>query len=192
MTTRGSTLAVLLAALPLLAPPGAGALEMEGVQVPDTARLADGTALVLNGAGTRTKFVFDVYVGALYLPAKTTDAAAVLAAPVPNRVLMHFVYDEVDAESLREAWTDGFEANHTAEQLEALRPRLERFNALFTGAVEGDRFTLDFVPGAATEVSRNGEVLGRIEGDDFNRALLAVWLGRRPADARLKEGMLGE
>ena len=181
----------LAAALSLLASSGAPALELEGVQVPDTATLADGTTLTLNGAGMRTRFVFDVYVGALYLPRKTSDPAAVLSAPVANRVLMHFVYDEVDAESLREAWTDGFEANHTAEQVQALRPRIDAFNALFTGAVAGDVYTLDFAPGQPTRVGRNGETLGSIEGDDFNRALLAIWLGDRPADKRLKEAMLG-
>ena len=69
--------------------------------------------------------------------------------------------------------------------------RVSSFNALFTDAVEGDEFTLDFTPGAGTRVTRNGKLLGTIEGDDFNRALLAIWLGERPADRRLKKAMLG-
>jgi len=30
-----------------------------------------------------------------------------------------------------------------------------------------------------------------IPGEDFNRALLRIWLGDRPADGDLKRGMLG-
>ncbi len=185
---RVVTLATTLLAL---APAATRALEVEGVQIAEQATLADGTTLVLNGAGVRVKFFFDIYIGALYLPAKMDDAQAIMAEPRPNRVLMHFVYGKVDAESLREAWTEGFESNHTAAQLPALRARIERFNALFTDAVEGDEFTLDFTPGAGTRVTRNGKLLGTIEGDDFNRALLAIWLGERPADRRLKKAMLG-
>jgi len=32
---------------------------------------------------------------------------------------------------------------------------------------------------------------GRVPGEDFQRALLAVWLGDHPADTSLKKGMLG-
>jgi len=33
--------------------------------------------------------------------------------------------------------------------------------------------------------------LGLIEGDDFFRALLMVWIGEHPADTSLKKGLLG-
>ena len=101
-------LAAFAAAGWLLARP-APAAEVDGVKVDEQATLADGTQLVLNGAGMRVKFIVDVYVGALYLPAKQADAAAILAAPVANRMWMHFVYEEVAAESLQEAWSDGFD-----------------------------------------------------------------------------------
>ena len=62
--------ALLLAALP------ASALEVAGVSVPES-YLLDGKTLVLNGAGVRTKTFLKVkvYVGALYLPQHSTDAA---------------------------------------------------------------------------------------------------------------------
>ena len=45
--------------------------------------------------------------------------------------------------------------------------------------------------GAGTAVAKNGETLGTIDGDDFNTALLAIWLGERPADRGLKKRLLG-
>ena len=56
----------------------ASALEVKGVKVDETAQVG-GTSLVLNGAGIRTKMVFKVYVAALYLTQKQTDANAVIS-----------------------------------------------------------------------------------------------------------------
>jgi hypothetical protein len=41
-------------------------------------------------------------------------------------------------------------------------------------------------------VEINGRTAGTIPGVDFKRALFAIWLGDKPADRTLKEGMLGE
>lgn len=178
----------------LLAPAGlVQALELKGVTLPDRISLpADGGEVLLNGAGVRSKFFVSVYVGALYLPAPRRDAGAVLASVEPRRVAMHFVYDRVEAHKLRDAWEEGFVRNQVPADLEGLRERLERFKALFADAVEGDVVWLDFIPGRGTRVSFNGSEAGIIEGDDFNRALLAVWLGEQPVDRGLKRGMLGE
>ncbi|NOX76798.1 MAG: chalcone isomerase, partial [Gammaproteobacteria bacterium] len=54
-------------------PVGGYALEVAKVNIPEQIKLAD-TTLTLNGAGIRSKFFFDIYVGALYLPQKTRDA----------------------------------------------------------------------------------------------------------------------
>jgi hypothetical protein len=56
---------------------GAGATTVDGILVANTAEVG-GTQLVLNGAGLRTKFFFHVYVGALYLRARTTDRVRAL------------------------------------------------------------------------------------------------------------------
>jgi hypothetical protein len=37
-----------------------------------------------------------------------------------------------------------------------------------------------------------GQVKGVIEGDDFNRAMLRIWLGPKPPSGDLKNGMLGK
>ncbi len=148
--------------------------------------------LQLNGVGYRTKFVFDIYAGALYTTEKVGSRDAALALSGPNRVEMRFVYDEVDQEKLRAAWSEGFEENNDADSLARLRSRIDRFNALFPTLHAGDAVLLDFYPGKGTQITINGEIRGVIPGRDFNRALLDIWLGEEPADDDLKEAMLGE
>lgn len=183
---------LMLAALLLAAP--ALAAEIEGIKLADRIKLPDGgPELVLNGAGVRTRVFFKVYVGALYLQAKKTGADSALSDTGPKRVSLHLLR-EVTSEQLMSSFNDGLRDNHTAEQLAPVEPRLKEFSAIFASvkAVKpGDVILIDYVPPAGTRVTVNGELKGTVPGEEFNRALLRIWLGEKPADAHLKKAMLG-
>jgi hypothetical protein len=162
--------------------------EVAGVEIASSVTVA-GQNLVLNGAGVRKKFFFKIYVGALYLPRRTSAAEEALGMEGPKRVLMHFVYKKVTADQLVDGWNEGFEKNRAPEDL---RPLLERFNAMFGDVRKGDEILLDYLPGKGTQVTIRGENKGLIPGEDFYRALLNIWLGDKPADKGLKKAMLGD
>ena len=166
------------------------AKEVAGVDLADQIELA-GQSLLLNGAGVRSKFFFKIYVGGLYLKQSSSDVAEILTMDGARRVHMHFLYDEVPAKKLAAAWQEGFEENQPPERLQQLGERLARFNALFGDAKRGDVVLLDYLPGEGTRVTIRGEVAGTIPGRDLSDALLQVWLGDKPADGGLKQGMLG-
>ena len=169
------------------------ARDVAGVTVPDTTTLhEDSTPLVLNGAGIRSKFIFDIYVGALYLPSKATSVEAVLAETGPKRVSMHFLYKEVSKDKLTNGWREGLENNLDEARFKQLEPALDRFNSLFRTVREGDVIEIDYLPGKGTQVWINGELQGTVENPQFYPALLLVWLGEDPADADLKDAMLGQ
>lgn len=189
---------VLLLLLCVMAPAGAETAATEtklrtvaGVQIPVQIRThSDATPLQLNGAGMRRKFLFDIYVGALYLPQPAHDMTSISNQPGPKRVAMHFVMPKVDAEKLVNAWNDGFSKNLSSEELRNLRPRIANFNGLFPAVHKGDRVDIDYIPGLGTQVWINDSLRGKVAGEDFFRALLRIWLGEHPADARLKKAML--
>jgi len=172
----------------------AAAAEIEGVKLADKLRVSDaGPELVLNGAGVRTRVFFKVYVGALYLQKKENATDAVLADAGPKRVAMHLLRD-LTAEQLFSALNDGLKNNHTPEQLAKLGPQLKQLEDIFNAvkaAKNGDVILLDYLPGAGTRVTVRGDDKGTIPGEEFNRALLRIWLGNQPADASLKKAMLG-
>lgn len=167
------------------------ARDMAGVSLPDTVTLGNKAALVLNGAGIRSKFFIKVYVGALYLPARTRDVNAILHHTGPVSMGMHFLHSEVSREKLVKAWNEGFEGNLDTAERSRLGARIARFNALFQTAHKGDVIRLDYLPGHGTTVTINNESRGVIEGEDFMQAWLRIWLGQHPADADLKKGLLG-
>jgi len=174
----------------------AGAREVGGVKLVDAVHPGSHD-LALNGAGVRSKFIFDLYVAALYLDAKQTTTAAVLADTGEKRLALHLLRD-ISAKTLSDSFNKAISNNHSAAELVALDPSLKAFAAIFSTMSEvkkGDVVTLDYLSGNdngnGTQVSVNGVVKGRVAGAEFNRALLKVWLGEKPAQDDLKKKLLG-
>ncbi len=180
---------MILCMLLFLFTSSAWAVDVEGVNVPDQV-VVEGKTLLLNGAGVRTKFFFDIYVGALYLEDSANRAETVLAKPSPARISMDILYSEVDKEKLVKGWHAGFKKNQSKAAFAALKDRLDAFSAMFSDARQGDHLYFDFLTNGETHVVIKGQQVGSIAGLDFQQALLAVWLGNKPADSDLKQAML--
>ena len=178
-----------LAALAALAlafgPAHAGTLA--GVTHPDRVEVG-GQTLTLNGMGLREMLFIDIYVGSLYLPARTSDATKALQSDVPKRIVMHFLYKEVTAEQMRETFAEGLAK---LPNRQALRARFDTLSGMMATVRSGDVITLDYGPGVGVSVDFNGQSRGTIEGADFMRAIWAIFIGPDPASTKLKKGMLG-
>ena len=177
----------LLLALCLAAP--AWAAEVAGVKIDDQARVAD-TELSLSGAGLRKRVIFQVYAIGLYVRDPKADP---ISQPGPKRVLIHMLRD-VGADQFVGALSEGIKENHSEAQAKALEPRVKELGATMASiqeAKKGMSITLDWT-GSATQLSIDGKPAGRpIEGEDFYRALLRIWLGDKPVQEDLKKALLG-
>lgn len=165
----------------------ASAAELQGVSVPDSVTV-EGKELKLNGMGLRRKFIFNVYVAALYVESKSADGAAILAKDAPRRVDMVMLRD-LDRKSIVDALRQGFEKN-AGDKLEGLRERMDKFSAVIPDLKKGQSMTVVYVPGQGTRVEGQGQSY-TAEGKEFADALFSVWVGRFPVDDGLKKGMLG-
>jgi hypothetical protein len=167
------------------------ARDVGDVKVADSVQLGNET-LQLNGAGTRTKVIMDIYVAALYLGKKTNNAEEVLADTGAKRMALHMVYG-MSSSKLQDAFKKGIEENHTAAELTALDAQLKKFYEIF-GALssvnKGDIILLDYLPGVGTKVIVNGTERGLVEGAEINRAILKIWLGNEPVQSDLKKDLL--
>ena len=167
----------------------ASAGERAGVTVPDTATVGD-QQLVLNGLGLRKKAIFSVYVGALYLPAKSGDPAAIIALEAPKRMEMHFVRD-VGKDKIAEGWRDGF-ANNSGSRLPTLQQRLDEFAAKWSDMASGDMAAMTYAGGGVLKLEIRGQEVGTFQGKEFADAVFACWLGSTPPSEDLKKGLLGK
>ena len=171
---------------------GALAAEVGGVKIADTASVG-GNELVLNGAGIRSRAIFKVYVGSLYLPKKSADAGAAIGGEGAKRVQINMLRN-VSADDFAGALNDGLKANNSEAELAAVKAQVDELLSIMRSlgeAKEGSVITLDYVPGQGTIVSQDGKARGTVAGDAFNRALLKIWLGDKPIQADLKKAMLG-
>ena len=182
----------LLIALSILLSTSINAKTIADINIADTVSHTDqSTKLILNGTGVRTKFIFDIYIGSLYLEKKQKTANDVYSAHGEKRISMHFLYDEVSKEKLVSGWNDGFKNNLTQDELAQFKAQIEQFNALFIAVKKGDVINLNFIPTTGTAIIINKKSVGLVKGDKFFIALLKIWLGNEPADADLKKAMLG-
>ena len=177
----------------LLATPLASAAEIEGVRLEAATRLGD-TSLQLNGAGVRSRFIIKAYVIGLYLGAQADTLDGAMAAPGPKRIeivpLMGF-----SAEQFTEPLVKGMKKNLPPAEFEAMQPRIRAFVDDLMAVQEvkkGSRIGLEWLPGRGTRAVIDGkEVSKTVEGDDFYRALLAIWIGQKPTQDDLKQQLLG-
>jgi hypothetical protein len=166
----------------------ADAGELSGVTLPDSVNVG-GKTLVLNGMGLREKYFIDIYVGALYLPAKTGDATKAIDTDEPKRLVMHFIYADVPADKVKETFTEGFSGVSGAA---AMKPKVDQLLSWMPDLTTGDEIVFDYVPGTGTKVTVKGQTKGTLEGADFMKALWGVYLGSAPPTAKLKSGLLGQ
>ena len=190
-------LIALTALAAALAMPFAGhaqTAEIAGVKFANTLQVGN-TKLQLNGAGVRYKVVFKVYAAALYLTDKATTPEAVLASNGP-RHLQIVMLREIDANELGKLFTRGMEQNAPREEFSKSITGTLRMADIFSAKkklLAGENFSIDWVPGVGTVVWVDGKVQGEpIKEPEFYSALMKIWLGNSPADARLKDALLGK
>jgi hypothetical protein len=184
-------LAVASFALPMSS--RAETTEVGGIKFENTVTLGN-AHLQLNGAGVRYKAVFKVYAAGLYLNAKAATPDAVLGASGPRR--LHIVMlREIDANELGKLFTRGMEQNASREEFSKVIPGVIKMGEIFSQRkklASGDYFSIDHVPGVGSVIVVNGKPASEpIKEPEFFNALMKIWLGKAPADAQLKEALLG-
>ncbi len=166
----------------------AQAAEFDGIQLPDTVE-AGGKTLQLNGYGRRTySFLgIHVYVASLYLEHPSSSAEQILRSPETKLLTVKFERN-VSAEDARKAWREGF-ANNCQPPCQIDPADLATFLAAVPAMQEGDVFSLLFTPRGAT-VTVGGQPLGPVIKPQFAEAMLATFLGPKPASPSLKQALL--
>ncbi len=162
-----------------------------GVIIPNNVSF-EGEKLVLNGVGVREKFWMDMYAGALYLNSKSSDAKSIINAKDPMAIKLHMVSSLITSEKMIDAVNEGFE-NSTNGKTSAISSEIAKFKAFFSDEInKEDVFDIVYIPAKGVLVFKNGKELGSIKGMEFKKALFGIWLSDKPADKKLKQGMLGK
>jgi hypothetical protein len=151
----------------------------------------EGQELVYNGAGVRKKAWFKLYSGGLYLTKKSSDAKDIMSADESMAIKLHITSRMISSSKMINAVNDGFE-NSTNGNTAPIAKEIEKFKGFFSDEInDGDIFDIAYVKGTGVVVFKNGTKKGTIAGLNFKEALFGIWLSDKPADKKLKKGMLG-
>ena len=162
-----------------------------GQSFADTKQVA-GKKLLLNGLGVREATIFkvDVYVAALYVEKKSSDAQELIKSNQIRQMALHLVRN-VTAEELNDAIEDGFK-KATGADFPKFKARMLLFKSKVPNLKNGQEIALTMVPKKGTEIIFDGKSRGTVAGDDFAEVLLSLWIGAHPPNAGLKKGLLGK
>lgn len=164
------------------------ALEVAGVQL-DQSVTVHGQQLKLNGYGIRKKFFIKVYIGSLYASKRLASSAEAFGDSGDKVIRMNFLHSKVEKEKIVEAFSDGI-ANNSPELVGSAE--VNRFLSLFTADFKrGDIVDLLLSADGSITAHHNGKSAGTVVSAKLAKAILAIYLGEKPADDSLKKGMLG-
>lgn len=152
-----------------------------------------GSALQLNGKGTRVRLVFKAYDMGLYTTRRVTSPAELFALPGPKR-LQFIALRELQGTELGRLFLRGMGDNTPSAQMTRHALATTRLIEIFSGKpklMPGDSFAMDFVPGKGTQFYIQGQPQGAPVGDDeFFTLVLRIWFGESPADIPLRDALL--
>lgn len=176
-----SLLILLLTVVPL----SANADSKAGVTMADQITVG-GKELKLNGMGLReaTALKIDVYVAGLYVENPSSNPSQLINANETKVIMLTFVRD-VDRGDVTKAFTQGFKGAAVAPG------QLDQLTGMMTDMKKGQTLKFTYVPGSGVMVDVAGQRKGTIQGEEFARGLLGVWLGSNPPSGALKKGLLG-
>jgi len=161
--------------------------KISDVNIPGT--LSNG--LVLNGAGIRSKFFFDLYVGGLYLKKKNSNALEVIETDEPMAITLHITSSLISSKKMMDATIEGFE-NSTKGNLKPIQKEIDKFVDVFKDEIKnGDIYDFIYRPNTGVQIYKNSKLSTTIKGLEFKKALFGIWLCDKPAQESLKKEMLG-
>lgn len=169
----------------------AHAARLEGQNFDNTAALA-GRTLRLNGVGLRGVAWIKAFVAGLYLTAPSKDGNQILSMPGPKRLRLKIMLEAPSRELSKSLQSRASKEPEAVRQ--AMSARVNALSALIDGLNKvrpGDVLDLDYVPDVGVQLRYNDQNVGKpVEGEDLYRVVLKIFVGERPVDKRMKEGLL--
>jgi hypothetical protein len=149
----------------------------------------DGARFELVGETTfRWLSMLKVYDARLHLGAGEPPSRVFADVPVRLQLVYHRGFT---AAEIVKGGDTLLARNVSADDLRALRDRLELINKAYKDVRPGDNYVLTYVPGKGTTLRLNGSPLVTVPGRDFASAYFRIWLGDDPISVPMRDSLLG-
>jgi len=193
-TSKLCTIFQIATATVLLASSGyAGTLDVGGIKFEDSLTIYNNT-LLLNGAGIVSNGKTPQYSAQIYAKQKFTTLDALSATPGPKRLVLTAIR-EVDTGPILKLLSRSVDATASKGDMAKLIPGMMNIGNVFKAnrvLKPGETMTLDWIPITGLVIYVGGKMQGDpMREPELFRAAMGVWMGETPADAKLKDALLG-
>ena len=193
-TSKLFTFLQVATATALLASSGyAGALDIGGIKFEDSLTIYNNT-LLLNGAGIVSNGKTPQYSAQIYAKQKFATLDALSATPGPKRLVLTAIR-EVDTGPILKMLSRSVDATAAKGDMAKLIPGMMNIGNVFKAnrvLKPGETMTLDWIPITGLVIYVGGKMQGDpMREPELFRAAMGVWMGEAPADAKLKDALLG-
>ena len=175
------------------APVQSATLDIGGVKVEDSLAIYNNT-LLLNGTGLVSNGKKPMYVAQIYAKQKFKTLDELLAVPGPKRLVLT-VIKETDTGPIVKMFNRSVDEIAGKSDRAKLIPGLMSIGEIFKSnrvLKSGDVMTLDWVPISGLVIYLGGKLQGQPYREaELFKAAMGVWMGDFPADAKVKEALLG-
>ncbi|MCB0324050.1 MAG: chalcone isomerase family protein [Bdellovibrionales bacterium] len=158
-----------------------------GACFPNEMQIGDGS-YPLRGAALFEWYLFDVYSAAFYAP-EGVDTIEEALGDVPKYLVLHY-HGDIKRQNIIDN-SEHILKENPANDMAALRDRLDRMYTAYSDVGEGDRFAMRYEPGKGTTLLFNGTPKAVLEGVDFQQAYFGIWLSRFSVGSKFTQRLLG-
>lgn len=180
-------------ALSLGSPAVAATLDVGGVKVEESLSIYNNT-LLLNGAGLILNGKTPMYVVQIYAKQKFKTLDELVAIPGPKRLVLTAI-KEVDTAPIVKMFNRSVDDVAGKSDRAKLIPGLMSIGELFKAnraLKPGEVMTMDWVPISGLVIYLGGKLQGQPYREaELFKAAAGVWMGEFPADAKVKDSLLG-
>lgn len=193
-TSKFFTFLQVATASVLLASSGyAAALDIGGIKFEDNLTIYNNT-LRLNGAGIVSNGKTPHYSAQIYAKQKFATLDALSTTPGPKRLVLTAIR-EVDTGPILKMLSRSVEATASKGDMAKLIPGMMNIGNVFKAnrvLKAGEVMTMDWIPITGLVIYIGGKMQGDpMREPELFRAAMGVWMGDAPADAKLKDALLG-
>jgi len=133
-------------------------------------------------------YIFKVYAAAFYQEAALGPVDAL--SDRPRHLEIHYLRN-ISRDAFIEAAEDMLAQQHSAAEIDSIRPGIQQINGLYQDVKTGDRYALTYTPGTGTELFFNGQSKGVIPGAAFARIYFSIWLGAEHPYQEFRDRLVG-
>lgn len=146
--------------------------------------------LILNGLAVRKATIFNIkiLVAGLYLTTKSNGPDLILNSTSTKEIRIRFM-KSISSEKISKMWSEQL-LNRCLKDCITLKEQAAQLGKLMIDIKPGDALSFIFFDQYVQVILSNNNS-GKIEGRNFQKALLSLWIGENPLDENLKKGLLG-